>query len=152
MNEEGFYMMTPKREVLEKVYGKDFKTALERYEHIASSFEQQFPGVGDVEFFTAPGRTEIIGNHTDHNGGRVIAGSINLDTIGAAVKTEDDIIEVVSEGYKKVTIDIHKLSEVPKGKKQLLSALVTIQSAPTESIGFHISIFLWHINNHKEKY
>lgn len=139
MNEEGFYMMTPKREVLEKVYGKDFKTALERYEHIASSFEQQFPGVGDVEFFTAPGRTEIIGNHTDHNGGRVIAGSINLDTIGAAVKTEDDIIEVVSEGYKKVTIDIHKLSEVPK-EKGTVSLIAGIVEA-TQKMGYEIHGF-----------
>lgn len=65
--------------------------------------------------FSAPGRTEIIGNHTDHNGGRVIAASIDMDTIGAAYPNNSNIIHITSEGYdREIVIDLDHLDEVPK--------------------------------------
>ena len=51
--------------------------------NLAVNFEKKYHH-DKAEFFTAPGRTEIIGNHVDHNGGQIIAASIDLDTIGAA--------------------------------------------------------------------
>ena len=62
-----------------------------------------------AEFFTAPGRTEIIGNHVDHNGGQIIAASIDLDTIGAAYPNGTNVIHMISEGYKQeVVVDLDK--------------------------------------------
>ena len=68
---------------LERLYGERADKQLWRYKALAKKFAERF-GREDFKFFSAPGRTEILGNHTDHNGGRVLAGSINLDTIAAA--------------------------------------------------------------------
>ena len=75
-------------------------------------FAERFPGQEPL-FFTAPGRTEIIGNHTDHNGGKILAASVDMDTICAAQKTDGRIVTIVSEGYVPVEIDLDKLEEVP---------------------------------------
>ena len=52
-------------------------------------------------FFSSPGRTEIIGNHTDHNSGLVLAAAVTLDTLAAAAPTDDGIITLYSAGYAK---------------------------------------------------
>lgn len=113
--------------VLKKVYGEDAADAKKRFEHLEEGFAGEYGDSKDLSFFTAPGRTEIIGNHTDHNGGKVIAASINLDTIGAAKVSGNDRIEILSEGYQKVTIDIDKLSQVPKecGTLSLVAGMVS---------------------------
>ena len=53
---------------LEELYGEDAGRAAERYRHLEEKFREHF-GEGELRYFSAPGRTEIIGNHTDHNGG-----------------------------------------------------------------------------------
>ncbi len=58
----------PAKEVLERVYGES-KRSGERFLHLSECFAKHF-GDAEVEFFTSPGRTEMIGNHTDHNGGK----------------------------------------------------------------------------------
>ena len=63
--------------------------------------------------FSAPGRTELAGNHTDHNRGRVLAASVQLDTIAAVSETGDDTAELISEGYPAVRIDLARLDPVP---------------------------------------
>jgi galactokinase len=91
-------------------------------------------------FFTSPGRTEIIGNHTDHNGGRVIAGSISMDTVAAAMVSGDNIITIVSEGYEgKIEIDLDKLNdELPgSGTRPLVAGLLV----GMRDRGYHISGF-----------
>ena len=115
-----------KDQVLKKVYGEDAADAKKRFEHLEEGFAGEYGDSKELSFFTAPGRTEIIGNHTDHNGGKVIAASINLDTIGAAKVSGNDRIEILSEGYQKVTIDIDKLSQVPKecGTLSLVAGMV----------------------------
>ena len=75
-------MRLPKTEVLEKIYGES-RESRERFESLAKNFKENFQKE-EMEFFTAPGRTEIVGNHTDHNGGKILAASIDMDTIGAA--------------------------------------------------------------------
>ena len=111
---------------LKEIYG-DAAAAKERFEKLEKNYVNQF-GEGDISFFTSPGRTEIIGNHTDHNGGRVIAGSISMDTIAAAAKSGNNIITIVSEGYEgKVEIDLDKLSEEKPGAgtRPLVAGLLT---------------------------
>ncbi|MCD7746270.1 MAG: galactokinase [Lachnospiraceae bacterium] len=94
----------------------------------------------EMEFFTAPGRTEIVGNHTDHNGGRILAGSISLDTIGAAYPNGTDVITIVSEGYRdKVIVDLTKLDKVPKNKGTY--SLVAGMAMAARKMGFSVSGF-----------
>ena len=76
-------MNLPETAKLQEIYGE---TENERrtFQEILQIILQKSYKQDKAEYFTSAGRTEIIGNHTDHNGGKVIAGSINLDTIGAA--------------------------------------------------------------------
>jgi len=86
---------------IEALYGEESERARKRYAHLQEKFTEEF-GEAELRYFSAPGRTEIIGNHTDHNGGQILAGSITLDTICAAAPTDDGIITIVSEGYQGV--------------------------------------------------
>ena len=79
-------MSFPSMEVLHQVYGESAGEAKERLEELIARYEELY-GAADLAYFTAPGRTEIIGNHTDHNGGKILAASITMDTIGAAAPT-----------------------------------------------------------------
>jgi galactokinase len=69
-----------------------------RWRRLIGKFHDRF-GAAEVRCFSAPGRTEIGGNHTDHNGGKVLAAAVDLDSIAAAVRTADDVIAIYSEGY-----------------------------------------------------
>ena len=72
-------------------------------------------GEGEPEFFSAPGRTEIIGNHTDHNGGKILAASITMDTICAAAPSGNNVVTIVSEGYPDpVVINLDAIDELPR--------------------------------------
>ena len=66
-------------------------------------------------YFSAPGRTEIGGNHTDHQRGRVLAAAVNLDTVAAVRPNETDKIRILSEGYPMCEIDLNDL--VPDEKE-----------------------------------
>lgn len=77
-----------------------------RYIQLHEAFRAYF-GEGEVSLFSAPGRTEIGGNHTDHNNGKVLAGSIHLDTIAIAKQVPSRTISIVSQGYgSKIVIDL----------------------------------------------
>ena len=61
-------------------------------------------------FFSAPGRTEISGNHTDHQRGRVLAAAVNLDTVAAVRENGTDMIRILSAGYPRCEIDVKELT------------------------------------------
>lgn len=106
-------MRIPRKDVLVNVYGNSDKAIL-RFQALAKQFTLHY-GYKEMEFFTSPGRTELIGNHTDHNGGRVIAASIDMDTIAAVAQNDTNVVSIISEGYEdKIQIDITKLDLVPK--------------------------------------
>lgn len=86
-----------------ELYRNDLDKQRARYEKIDSEFEKLF-GTSPTEYFSAPGRTEVSGNHTDHNHGRVVAAAVNLDIIAAVVPTGDGIIKVKSEGFDKIDV------------------------------------------------
>ena len=96
---------------LDKLYG-GCDDALERYKHLREQFVAHFKGISisDISYYSAPGRCEIIGNHTDHNGGRVIAASINMDTIAAAAPNGTDIIRIYSEGHDYIEVSLGDLN------------------------------------------
>ena len=89
----------------------------ERYIKAIKKYEQLF-GSGDVEIYSAPGRSEIGGNHTDHQHGEVLAASINQDVIAIAGKTDKPCVEIVSGKNNKITIPLDSLekSENEEGK------------------------------------
>ena len=83
----------------------------QRYVKAIEKFEELY-GETDVEIYSAPGRSEISGNHTDHQHGEVLAASINLDAI--AIVKKNDVVRVVSDNYDMITIsldDIEKKEE-----------------------------------------
>lgn len=66
-----------------------------RYADASEKYQTLF-GQGEVSVFSAPGRTEIGGNHTDHQRGKVLAAALNVDAIAIAGKTEEDVVQIVS--------------------------------------------------------
>ena len=80
----------------------------DRYVKAIEKFETLY-GEADVEVYSAPGRSEISGNHTDHQHGEVLAASINLDAI--AIVKKNDIIRVVSDDYDMITISVDDIEK-----------------------------------------
>lgn len=84
----------------------------ERYAALAKAHAAFFP-MAQPRFFSAPGRTEISGNHTDHNRGIVLAAAVNLDTVCAASPNDTGIITLYSHGYEKpFVVDTSNLAPV----------------------------------------
>lgn len=118
-------MNLPEKENLQKIYGETEKSSA-RFAHLGEKFAEIYKH-DHAEYFTSPGRTEIIGNHVDHNGGKVIAGSINLDTVGAAAPNGTDVIRITSEGYRdEIVVDLSKLSKInyQKGTPALVAGMI----------------------------
>ena len=81
-----------------------------RYLKAVESFEKIFSQKEGLSLFSAPGRTEVGGNHTDHQHGCVLAASVNLDVIAVAAPREDTVITVQSEGFEADRVDISDLT------------------------------------------
>ncbi len=77
-------------------------------QRLTQGFEQAFGGQPE-RYFSAPGRTEIGGNHTDHQRGRVLAGAVNLDTVAAVKPNGSNLIRVQSEGYPMAQVQLDML-------------------------------------------
>lgn len=77
---------------------------------IIDEFVKLFGDNDSIELFSAPGRTEVGGNHTDHNHGKVLAASVDLDTVAAAAKRDDSIIIEKSFKFDALEVDISDLS------------------------------------------
>ena len=72
-------------------------------------------GCAPTRYFSAPGRTEIGGNHTDHQRGRVLAAAVNLDTVAAVRENGTDMIRILSKGYPRCEINVKELT--PKAEE-----------------------------------
>lgn len=97
---------------LRRVYVSDeeIKAQYDRYCSLADDFDEIFSADREVRMFSAPGRTEVGGNHTDHNHGRVLAAGINLDAIALASKNDDNTVCVKSKGYAMDVVELSDLS------------------------------------------
>ena len=124
-------------ERLSRLYGADTEKARARFLHITHLFEDKFGDRENVRFFSAPGRTEVCGNHTDHNHGQVLAAAINLDAVACAVKTDDHFIRVYSENYPGDIIDIDILEPQMKEVEKSAS-LVRGVAARFKELGYNI--------------
>lgn len=95
----------------------------ERYGEVIDGLFENFGHSDDIRLFSAPGRTEIGGNHTDHQRGCVLAGSINLDVVAAVSKNGTNKVRILSKGYTMDVIDINDL-EVHKNEYDKAISLI----------------------------
>ncbi len=86
---------------IESVYGA---CPQERFAALRKMHREHF-NTEDVTFYSSPGRIEIVGNHTDHNGGKVLCAAVNCDTLASVSERYDGMIEVKSYGYPMLRVD-----------------------------------------------
>ena len=116
--------MRPIVRKLVDIYPKEqHEKQVQRYRAAEVGFAAHFGELGEHRFFSAPGRTEICGNHTDHNNGKVFAASIDLDMIAVVEETDDGFVTVKSEGFDEFKIDINDL-DVHEDEKNTSAALI----------------------------
>lgn len=97
------------------LYGADaeaLRTQRERYIRAIGRFAEIFPERDDVHLFSAPGRSEIGGNHTDHQHGCALAAAVNLDVIAVVAFHEDGVIRLFSEGHDMSVVELSDLSDL----------------------------------------
>ena len=113
---------------------------IDRFEKVIDGFCENFGEAEDLRIFSAPGRTEIGGNHTDHQHGAVIAGGLNLDVVGVCRPNGTNEIRVQSEGYP---MSIVNLSELKPNEKEFGSseALIRGVAAKFTEMGYEVSGF-----------
>ena len=111
-------------ELLKEIYVDTNKLAYvkQRYTNAIEMFERIF-GAGEVCVFSAPGRSEIGGNHTDHQHGEVLAASINKDGIAVVRATDDGMVSVKSEGYDVLTFSVEDIERKDSEKETTISLL-----------------------------
>jgi galactokinase len=116
--------------LLGEIYGKlDVSEKKGRIRRILDEFDSR----RSVAVFSTPGRTELGGNHTDHNHGRVLAGGIHLDSIGVAAPREDMKVSLVSEGYDHpFEVDLEDLVVRPEERETTESLIRGIASRLTQ--------------------
>jgi len=131
------------KSVFTTLYGKKdnvLETQLNRYNDLALFYEKKF-GETELHYFSTPGRTEIGGNHTDHNHGRVLAGSINLDSIAIAAVNQANLITVYSVGYEDpFMVDLGNLEADEKEYGTTTSLIRGIASRLNE-LGYQVGGF-----------
>lgn len=97
----------------DELYGKEneiIEKQKKRYRDAAEKFMELYPDCNEISVFSAPGRTEVGGNHTDHQHGCVLAAAVNLDIIAIVSLNNDNVIRITSEGYPSDIVDLSDLS------------------------------------------
>ena len=128
---------------LEELYGSEpaiLEKQKKRYRILKQKHLKRF-GQQKLHLFSSPGRTELGGNHTDHNHGKVLAASVNLDSIAVATKNDQAGIILYSEGYEKpfeVNLNNLQIVEAEKGTTQ---ALIRGIAARFTELGYKIGGF-----------
>lgn len=130
-------------ESLAKIYAKEtIKAQYPRYEAVIDSFVEFFDEgkTREVSLFSAPGRSEVSGNHTDHNHGRVLAASISLDAVAAASKNDEGIVRIKSAGYAMDIVDCSDL-EIKQAEIGKSNSLVRGVISRFNQLGYNIGGF-----------
>jgi len=125
---------------LSRVYGKDSSRQKDRWMNAIDEFENIFGSGRELTLFSAPGRTEIGGNHTDHQHGRVLAASINLDVIGVAALNNDGMIRIKSAGFKQDDVDLTELAPQDTEREKAAS-LIRGMAAGFADLGYPVKGF-----------
>ena len=107
-------------ETLVRLYGAEHaEDARARCAEVLAGFAKTFESQPEA-LFSAPGRTEVGGNHTDHQHGRVLAAAVDLDILAAAAPNQSGMIRVQSQGYPLIVVDLGELT--PKAEEENTSA------------------------------
>ena len=110
--------------------------------HVIEGYETTFgrDDSAQAAVYSAPGRTEIGGNHTDHQRGKVLTGSVDLDALACAAPNNSTTVNVFSEGYGLTTIDIADLAPV-KEEENTTKAIIRGVVAKIGAMGYPVSGF-----------
>ena len=119
---------------------KRVKYNRDRYVRAIDRFSELFPEHKSGEIYSAPGRSEVCGNHTDHQNGVVLATSINLDAIAVVSPTDNGIIRLVSDDMPLETVDVTELSCI-EDEKGTTTALIRGVMAGLANKGFKLGGF-----------
>ena len=119
----------------------DIGQQTERFLNAIDEFCKAYGEDRDISILSVPGRSEIIGNHTDHNHGKVMAGAINRDIIAIASKNDSDVIGFCSEGYAKDRIALSTVMDADKFKKFTSRALIAGMAASFVKDGYKVGGF-----------
>ncbi len=111
-----------------------------RYAAAADRFGELFGTEREVMLFSAPGRTEIGGNHTDHQRGRVLAAAVTLDVIAVTAKNQDNVIRIKSRGYDMDAVPLSSLAPVASERGRSASLIRGI-AARFAALGYRIGGF-----------
>ncbi len=123
---------------LTELYGADrCQAARERCAAVCAGFAKTFDCPPEA-LFSAPGRTELGGNHTDHQHGRVLAASVDLDILAAAAPNQSGMIRVQSEGYPLIVVDLRELTPRPE-EENTSAALIRGVAARLSALGCPLS-------------
>lgn len=112
----------------------------EQYMLALDAFSRFFDGQKPLSLISAPGRTELGGNHTDHQRGRVLAAAVTLDIVAAVSPNEDSRVRIRSRGMRDVDIDIEALDKI-KEEEGTSAALVRGVAASLKGFGYRIGGF-----------
>ncbi len=128
-------------ELLTALYGEgQLAMQKERYARAKEAFAALYGEQEGLRVFSAPGRTEIGGNHTDHNHGRVLAGSVDLDVIAVVAFNDSGVVRIKSEGYPMDIVDITELAPRAEEKNKAIS-LIRGTLARFAALGYRIGGF-----------
>lgn len=125
------------------LYGKkeeEIASQQKRYAEAVDEFSKIFSGHETVSLYSAPGRTEVGGNHTDHQRGIVLAAAVNLDVIAVVALNNDNIVRIQSKGFPMDTVELANL-EITEQEKGSSSALICGIIARFRELGYQIGGF-----------
>ena len=128
-------------EFFPSLYGKNYDFQKERYENAFAFFKEKFNATS-AYMASSSGRVEVVGNHTDHNGGMVLCTAISLDTLAMFLPTDDDKIHIVSEGYPDIIIDVCDLvnTKIPNSESLVKGVLYATKQRGYKVGGFNAYI------------
>lgn len=118
----------------------------ERYIWAIDRFTELFPSEKEIEIYSAPGRSEVCGNHTDHQNGMVLATSINLDAIAIVAKAEEPVIRLVSGDFSMEEVDVADLS-MKEEEQSTTTALIRGVAAGMKERGHKVGGFTAYITS-----
>ena len=119
----------------------DIKSQTERMILAIEKFEEKYGTDRDIYILSVPGRSEILGNHTDHNHGKVMAGAINRDIISVVAKNDKEQIRFFSEGYHESVIGIAASGDKKNFRPFTSAALVAGMVRGFTDGGYHVGGF-----------